>query len=155
MTTLTVTDHPEFSPGACFRCQAGDTRDQHGERMREYFVDLGIQFEWEGELYLCNKCIEDILEICPDKISLREYNETINQLIEYKELAARVENVKGKLISLGFDWEVLSDGTVLADSSRTIDVSIGTATEADGASSDDESEFVALDTGRLVLPGFA
>ena len=45
---------PVLPPGICFRCRVGNSAP------REFFVDTGVSFDWEGVLYLCDMCIIDI-----------------------------------------------------------------------------------------------
>jgi hypothetical protein len=48
-------DIPALPPGVCFRCRVGSEQNK-----REYFVDTGISLDWEGVIYLCNMCLDDI-----------------------------------------------------------------------------------------------
>lgn len=40
-------------PHVCFKCKCG-------EHAREFFVDIGADTEYDGTIYLCDSCMEDL-----------------------------------------------------------------------------------------------
>lgn len=48
-----IIEQPGALPGCCFMCRADATN-------REWFVDIGLQWEFWGAVYLCNACLEEI-----------------------------------------------------------------------------------------------
>src|SRR3954462_2539350 len=51
-----VVEHPSALPGECFLCRGVSAG-------RDWFVDLGLDFEFHGRVYLCNECLAEICEI--------------------------------------------------------------------------------------------
>lgn len=69
MTPVRVYDSPPSHPYMCMKCR-------NGAETREYFIDTGMQVEWEGLIYLCNECMHDIALACGIYIT-REYSNTL------------------------------------------------------------------------------
>jgi len=51
-----VVTHPPALPGECFLCRGVSLG-------RDWFVDLMLDFEFHGRVYLCNECLSEIAEI--------------------------------------------------------------------------------------------
>jgi len=47
-------DKPHMHPYICGRCLCGVQAN------REYFIDTGITYDYEGNVYLCNMCLKDM-----------------------------------------------------------------------------------------------
>lgn len=74
---MRLTTGPEALPGSCFKC---------GSANRDFFIDLGMSFEFHGAVYICSECItemaslsgfvskEEISQIILDKEHLSEEN---------------------------------------------------------------------------------
>lgn len=45
-----IMEHPGALPGCCFMCRSDSTN-------REWFVDVGLQFDLHGAVYICNMCL--------------------------------------------------------------------------------------------------
>lgn len=45
---------PPIPPHRCFKCLCGPSE------LREYFIDVGCDTEFEGAVYLCNECMKDL-----------------------------------------------------------------------------------------------
>lgn len=81
-----VVEQPSALPGCCFLCRAASTD-------RKWFVDVGLQEEFYGAVYLCNACITEISETVgwstPDRTddfifeiaTLREQNDMLRDQI--------------------------------------------------------------------------
>jgi len=72
MRAITVVKKPPMPPHVCFKCKCG-------EHAREFFVDIGADTEFDGTIYLCDSCMEDLgrstemffsKEVFEDKIAL-------------------------------------------------------------------------------------
>lgn len=46
-----ITASPAALPGSCFICNSSG---------REFFIDLQMQFEFHGAVYICNVCVEEL-----------------------------------------------------------------------------------------------
>lgn len=60
----------------CFKCRAG-------EGVRDFFVDLGFDTDYEGTVYLCNDCMADIGILSNTYITVPRHH----QVIEYLDKA--------------------------------------------------------------------
>ena len=45
-----IMEHPGALPGCCFMCRSDATN-------REWFVDVGLQLDFHGAIYICNMCL--------------------------------------------------------------------------------------------------
>src|SRR6187402_287160 len=50
-----VVTEPTRHPGFCAKCLVGS-----GATERKFFVHTGMEYDYEGVVYLCNMCLEDI-----------------------------------------------------------------------------------------------
>lgn len=82
MRPCTREDVPAQAPGICYKCRIGGSRD--------YFVDTGISIDYEGVVYLCSKCLEDIV-VASDAFYTREAAEEM--LDHNAELAIAGSNI--------------------------------------------------------------
>jgi hypothetical protein len=73
MTQMRYTEAPELPPGACFRCLVGA-----GEK-RDYFVDTGVSYDFEGQVYICNMCLVDFVKMMPDQVTLEQYEGAVSE----------------------------------------------------------------------------
>jgi len=53
MRTVTIFERPPAHPYVCFKCKTG-------EHARKFFVDIGMDTELDGTIYLCDSCMEDL-----------------------------------------------------------------------------------------------
>lgn len=53
MRLAAVFEDPPSFPYVCFKCKTG-------KHAREFFVDLGMDTDFDGTIYLCNSCMEDL-----------------------------------------------------------------------------------------------
>jgi len=63
---------PANTPNICARCRVGSGSG------REYFVDTGMSFEWEGTIYLCNCCLKDIAAAAKEFKTLEEVHDLLS-----------------------------------------------------------------------------
>lgn len=69
-------------PGTCMLCGSGN---------KEWYLDLGVFFDWEGQMYLCQECIYQCAEavgcLIPAEVQhLQESSENLaSQLLEANE----------------------------------------------------------------------
>jgi hypothetical protein len=90
-------------PGACSLCGSGNC--DRG------YVDLGIYFDYEGQVYLCMTCIDQVIEtvggLLPDQaLHLKEVSEEIAK--KNRELEEENAGYRNKLDS----WYTLLDGAI-------------------------------------------
>lgn len=55
MRTPVRDTRPTRHPGICIKCRVSEHAN------REYFIDTGVDIDWEGTLYLCSECLKDIV----------------------------------------------------------------------------------------------
>lgn len=53
MRPVEIYQNPPMHPWQCMKCKSG-------AGTREFFVDLGFDVEWEGNVYLCNECMTNL-----------------------------------------------------------------------------------------------
>lgn len=74
MKPVKLTKDPESSPHVCIKCRA------HAQ-VRDWFVDIGTDVEWEGMLYICNECMKDIVRVTPDYLTVDAHREIVSEYI--------------------------------------------------------------------------
>lgn len=95
-----IVEKPINTPWTCAWCHCGD----HG--VRDYFIDTGLTFDFEGTVYLCNECGKD-LRTGAGWLTVEEFEEDVKSLRrEIDKLKAEVadyEIIKEFLKSYGLD----------------------------------------------------
>lgn len=93
MRPPSIVNRPPMPPHVCFKCKCG-------EHARQFFVDIGADTEFEGTIYICDSCMEDLgratnmfysKQVFEDKIStylveLEELRNTWNEFYDIKEI---------------------------------------------------------------------
>jgi len=85
-----IVKKPPMPPHVCFKCKCG-------EHARNFFVDIGADTEFDGTIYLCESCMEDLgrstdmfysREVFENKISayLVELSELKEMSLEYTQI---------------------------------------------------------------------
>ena len=95
---------PPGPPHVCIKCGA------HAQ-IREWFVDIGTETDWEGIVYICNSCMADIVLVTPDFLSV-EAHETI--VAEYRARMVELTELKTKFEILNSAWELLTGDNLQA-----------------------------------------
>lgn len=96
MRPIIAYEKPPLHPQMCMKCRCGDNG------VREYFVDLGFDTEWEGAVYLCNDCITAVGVACGAFIPKDLYQATYDRLTEQIDfLLAQTRQIT--------EWEILFD----------------------------------------------
>lgn len=62
---------PPLPPNMCFKCRAG-------EGVRDFFVDLGMDTDYEGAVYLCDMCMTDIGKTSDIFITVENHTKAMN-----------------------------------------------------------------------------
>lgn len=57
MPPMILTGNLPILPAVCFRCKCYS---------KKYFVDTGMDTEFDGRIYLCRDCLKDFVEAAPD-----------------------------------------------------------------------------------------
>lgn len=83
MRIATRMEKPALPPNICCRCRCTET----AETKREYFVDVGVSFDWEGVVYLCDKCLEDICKATGEFFTKVEVDELLAIQVDVVEKA--------------------------------------------------------------------
>lgn len=110
MRPANIQIHPATLPGHCFKCRTSPPR-------REYFFDLGIDTDYEGVIYICNMCMEEIISISNDFATKKKLDFILEHVNKTYELAEKKEEKFNKLVQildeLGIDAErLLQNGRV-------------------------------------------
>jgi hypothetical protein len=94
MRPVQITYDPPAMPHVCIKCGS------HAQ-IRDYFVDIGTEVEWEGYIYLCNSCIYEIVKVTPDFLTLATHQEIV---AEYKARMQELTELKEKLKASSELW---------------------------------------------------
>lgn len=89
MRNVRVLKTLDYPPFWCFKCKCGnDTRD--------FYIDLGIDSEYDGAIFLCNLCMQDTADQTGLFISIEKHNEAMveqaYQVESYKKLIQKVDS---------------------------------------------------------------
>jgi hypothetical protein len=76
---------PPIPPHRCFKCMCGPSE------LRDYFIDLGCDTEFEGAVYICNECMKD-LALDPQFVLKKDYDEVVALREEDAEKYRNYEN---------------------------------------------------------------
>lgn len=142
---MRLTTAPEALPGSCFKCGAAN---------REFFIDLGMSFEFHGAVYICSECViemsalsgfvsrEEISQLVIEKEKLGTENFVLQKRIDgqgkiidgLRTLRSidRVDSVRGSDLDTSLDSETTSPG----------ENNLGAGTGEDAESGDDEGMVV-------------
>jgi hypothetical protein len=81
-------------PHTCIKCGA------HAQ-IRDWFVDIGAEVEWEGYVYLCNSCLADIIRVTPDFLSVEAHKQIV---AEYMARMDELSELKKKFNTMSELW---------------------------------------------------
>ena len=98
MRPVAIYKDPPTLPHVCIKCGA------HAQ-IREWFVDIGTEVEWEGIVYICNSCMSDIVQVTPDFLSVEAHTEIV---AEYKNRMEEFEKLKFELQIMEDLWADLT-----------------------------------------------
>jgi hypothetical protein len=91
-------------PAVCFRCKCYE---------KEYFVDTGIDTEFDGRIFLCNHCMIDFVKVMPDAYTARDVLLMEIDSDKIKEASSkalrRYDHLLKSLKALGLDIKSLLD----------------------------------------------
>jgi hypothetical protein len=68
----------ERSPHMCCRCGSPS-------EVRSYMIDIGVDYQYEGTMYLCNACCIDLVNLMPDAIKNSDVFEQQLELMSLRE----------------------------------------------------------------------
>lgn len=98
MRNVRVLKTLDFPPFICFKCRCGnDTRD--------FYIDLGIDSEYDGAIFLCNLCMLDIATQTGLFITVDKHNEA---LVEQTYLVESYHKLLLKMEIWGNDFKALT-----------------------------------------------
>lgn len=89
-------DEPITPPYACTKCGA------HGN-VREWFVDIGAEVEWEGIVYICNMCMIDVVQVTPDFMTVNSHREIVAQYTKELDRLAELDQRLSRMSSAWMD----------------------------------------------------
>ena len=109
----TLMEKPALHPGVCSYCRTGPEAGN-----REYFIDTGLDSEYDGVIYICSCCLESLVETTKPSnvVTYASVQRTIEDqegtvAAATKALAA-IELVKSHLHKIGLSFEDLFDAAV-------------------------------------------
>lgn len=107
MRPPSISDRPALNPGMCYKCRSGPEAGN-----RTYYVDLGIDVDYEGVMYLCNFCLADVIKCGVPDIMLQKdvhslISESQNSYVNSKKKLAELELVKKYMTSIGIDFDTM------------------------------------------------
>jgi hypothetical protein len=94
MRPVQLTYDPPAMPHVCIKCGA------HAQ-IRDWFVDIGAEVEWEGYVYLCNSCLADIIRVTPDFLSVEAHKQIV---AEYQARMDELSELKKKFNTMSELW---------------------------------------------------
>lgn len=101
---ISKVDSPTHHPSQCGYC--GVSYD------REFYIDTGLSFEWEGHLYICNMCVDQYRVAMgwstAEQVAEIELNYE-NQLERYQGSVETLERVGEKLSALSIETLLEAD----------------------------------------------
>lgn len=102
-------DSPNLPPYRCAKCRAIDSSE------RDFWVDLGISYDWEGVVYLCSACITDVVKASDGRFftaeQVKERTDALKSIVDdTAKKRAELERIKARLTYLGFDLNHLLEG---------------------------------------------
>lgn len=103
---------PVMPPGICCLCRCGKKSEGEPDQ-RDYFVDFGIDIEWQGVMYVCNLCLISVVRMArlPDIIAMADVNNALADAQETKKVAERsieeYQLVKNHLGNIGLNFDNL------------------------------------------------
>jgi hypothetical protein len=157
MRPVALTYDPPSTPHVCIKCGA------HAQ-IRDWFVDIGSEVEWEGIVYICNSCMSDIVRVTPDFLSVEAHREIV---AEYMARMDELTVLKQKLNTMSEMWfemtgnslEVFMDNLVKVNEyarmelSRTVSGTTGSDSAIVSNSSEPERDNRESDESEpLVIP---
>jgi hypothetical protein len=157
MRPVALTYDPPAMPHTCIKCGA------HAQ-IRDWFVDIGAEVEWEGYIYLCNSCLADIVRVTPDFLSVDAHREIV---AEYMARMDELSELKKKFNTMSELWfemtgnslEVFMDNLVKVNDyarlelSRTVPSTVGDLPTIVSNSSEPERDNRESDESEpLVIP---
>lgn len=103
MTPAVLTQKCDLPPFICFRCRT----DQN----REYYINTGMNTEFDGQIYLCNACMGDLVEVDKNSLLVSHFDAIMLQYQANLERATKIsedfEDKKVLLKRIGLDIEEL------------------------------------------------
>lgn len=95
---IVVSKDAPMSPNICCRCRV------HAG-IRDYMVDLGVDFQYEGTMYFCNMCMRDVVNLLPDAVLINKLEEIeqdhMHQLMELQDEIKAARTLEKRLDELG------------------------------------------------------
>lgn len=105
MRPVNVVEVPNLPPGTCVKCLCTNTPN------RDYFVDIGVDLEFGGVIYICNMCLLDIVNHTDDFFSKKQVDALVDANSAMMSDAARAldeqKEVHKALESVGIDVPLL------------------------------------------------
>lgn len=136
---------PVMPPGICCLCRCGKKSEGEPDQ-RDYFVDFGIDIEWQGVMYVCNLCLISVVRMArlPDIIAMADVNNALADAQETKKVAERsieeYQLVKNHLGNIGLNFDnLLAAAQYHLDAQGVIETpveEIPSAAEQEGVSED-------------------
>lgn len=125
---------PPAMPHVCIKCGA------HAQ-IREWFVDIGTETEWEGIVYICNSCMSDIVRVTPSFLSVEAHREII---AEYIARMDELTELKQRMSVVGILWMNLTGNSleIFMDNLTKVDEYVRVLSGAIPESSDNQSTVV-------------
>jgi len=156
MRPVAITYDPPAMPHTCIKCGA------HAQ-IRDWFVDIGAEVEWEGIVYICNSCLSDIVRVTPDFLSVEAHQQIV---AEFKSRMEELTEIKQKFSTMSEMWfemtgnslEVFMDNLVKVNEyarmelSRTLSESVADQSAIVGDSSEPEpSDYSPDESDTMVI----
>ena len=134
-----VTTVPLF-PWKCMVC--GEKGDENTNR--DFFISLGIDTEWDGRIYICNLCLDSVVEVSPNHCSRELLNEALeaqNVLVSNATAVQKKhELLKEELAKVGIDLDQLTERVIYGPDDRISDELVSVTTGIDFKPSPTESD---------------
>lgn len=101
---IQMVNHPHI----CSVCRVGqETNSRDDNSKREYFLDTGIEFDWEGTVYICSLCFRDMVTKAPDSYTQKDMDSlvesTFKSVTDGERAIENLDMIIDYVESLGFD----------------------------------------------------
>jgi hypothetical protein len=104
MNPVILTGNLPILPAVCFRCKCYS---------KKYFVDTGMDTEFDGRIYLCRDCLKDFVTAAPDMHTeadmLIQQLDTADTIKEAERAIRKYNNLVSVLKGIGLDIKAVLD----------------------------------------------
>lgn len=116
---------PHMHPNSCAKCKNSGSESE-GSRL--YFLDTGITYDYEGNVYLCDCCLRDLVSVAEEYFTKEQVDDLLSTQVAIVERAAVITRDFDKLDSwisenLGVSLKFLKERMKESEENGTVRIS--------------------------------